>query len=467
MPDYYQVPALILTALLLPAFGYLYLRFRDTRTLLWFLGFLFSVVRMGLFYKLGSWDFQDGHHPWMGAAGQTAIQISSALFLGSLSPLTFRVGKFNVLYVIPYTLPLVVYSILFHGVLHGAPPTGFMYVVFPLLGILSLAVGFYWSVAKGTLPTLLGAVFCGACGMSALWLYAIAGPSMPLTFVECCNHVLTAMLLVYTFRRVSSGMILGVTGFLLWATPVLLWFPPISGRPVVDLNLTRAIVLAKVIAAMGMILLALEDQLAINQAGQERERRARLELEAYTNLILSRRRVEDFDRQAEEICQTVTTHSRFAQAALLLQYAGRYRLAGSAGLDRAIVSALEELATRIPVEGFLAPGFAPVAVEHSHTHMLDLNTWLRPGDDLKRLRFTTVLAVPMIGRSVTEGVLLLAGMRNAPQQGALVNVANPRHAPLRADDLLPIEMLTERLQATRSQTMMLEKLIDSANWPAT
>jgi len=33
--------------------------------------------------------------------------------------------------------------------------------------------------------------------------------------------------------------------------------------------------------------------------------------------------------------------------------------------------------------------------------------------------------------------------------------------PLRADDLLPIEMLVSRLQATRSQTMMFEKLIDS------
>jgi C4-dicarboxylate-specific signal transduction histidine kinase len=33
--------------------------------------------------------------------------------------------------------------------------------------------------------------------------------------------------------------------------------------------------------------------------------------------------------------------------------------------------------------------------------------------------------------------------------------------PLRADDLLPIEMLTARLQATRSQTRMLEKLINS------
>jgi hypothetical protein len=124
MPDYYQAPALILTALLLPAFGYLYLRFRDTRTLLWFLGFLFAVFRMALLDRLGSWDFQDRSHPWITAAGQTSILLSSALFLASLSPLRFRIGRFNILYVIPYTLPLVVYSILFHGVLRGANPTG-------------------------------------------------------------------------------------------------------------------------------------------------------------------------------------------------------------------------------------------------------------------------------------------------------------------------------------------------------
>src|SRR6202035_667131 len=33
--------------------------------------------------------------------------------------------------------------------------------------------------------------------------------------------------------------------------------------------------------------------------------------------------------------------------------------------------------------------------------------------------------------------------------------------PLRPDDLVPVEMLTSRLQAVRSQTRMLEKLIDS------
>jgi signal transduction histidine kinase len=86
---------------------------------------------------------------------------------------------------------------------------------------------------------------------------------------------------------------------------------------------------------------------------------------------------------------------------------------------------------------------------------VDLTPWLNPGDDLKRLRFTRALAVPMMGRAVTEGALLLAGMRATWD----LRYSNPD--PLRADDLLPIEMLTARLQATRSQTMMFEKLIDS------
>src|ERR1700684_3925482 len=124
MPDYYQIPALILTALLLPAFGHLYFRFRDTRSLLWFLGFLFAIFRMALFYRLGSWDFANGDHPWMLPAGQGFIQVSSALFLASLSPLRFRVGRFHILYAIPYTLPMVAYTILFHGVFHGKAPSG-------------------------------------------------------------------------------------------------------------------------------------------------------------------------------------------------------------------------------------------------------------------------------------------------------------------------------------------------------
>jgi signal transduction histidine kinase len=461
MPDYYQLPALILTALLLPTFGHLYFRFRDTRSLLWFMGFSYALLRMILLYKLGTWDFADDTHPWMTAIGQTSIQISSALFLGSLSPLRFKVGRFNILYVVPFTLPLVVYSILFHGVLHGQNPTGILGLILPFLGLTSLVVAIFWGGAKGSVPTWLGVGACIAAGIPAFWFYFTLGAGFPLTYVECCNHLMTAMLLLFVFRRLSSGMVLSVLGFVLWSGPIVLFVPAISHNPAIDLAFTRAIILGKVFAALGMILLSLEDQLNINKGAEERERRARHELEAYTNLILSRRRVEDFDRQATEICQTVVENSRFAQSALILQTGGRYRVAGAAGLDPAIVSALDEMAARIPVEGFLTPDSAPSAVNRSHTLKLDLSPWLTPGDDLKRLNFTSVLAVPMTGRSASDGALLLSGMRSVSPRRRRSIYSNKLSSSLRADDLLPIEMLTARLQATRSQTMMLEKLIDS------
>ena len=78
MPDSYHLLALVLTVLLLPAFFQLCLRFRDTRTLLWFLGFLFAVVRMLQHYDLGGWNYSDEvAHPWIASVGLTAILISS------------------------------------------------------------------------------------------------------------------------------------------------------------------------------------------------------------------------------------------------------------------------------------------------------------------------------------------------------------------------------------------------------
>src|ERR1700677_1077067 len=55
-------------------------------------------------------------------------------------------------------------------------------------------------------------------------------------------------------------------------------------------------------------------------------------------------------------------------------------------------------------------------------------------------------------------------MRRGPDRTGEGNLSRQREEPLRADDLLPIEMLTARIQATRSQTMMLEKLIDSEKY---
>jgi signal transduction histidine kinase len=450
-PDTYHTPALILTALLLPAFGYLYLRYRDARTLLWFLGFFFSLLAALRFYALGP----ALAHPWLLAAGQSSVQISSALFLASLSPLKFRLGRFQIFYVIPYILPLVIYSIVLYGVYGGVEPRGPSLLLFPALGVICLSAAICWGAERNIMPPLLGVSTCALLGCIAFWMFFTADAVWALEFVESANLIMAAMFVVFLFRRFSPGVVLSVAGFLAWSLYILEAFPAIAQSPETQLGLSRVFALGKVVAAVGMILLALEDELALNQAAKERERRARRELEAYAKLMLARRRVEDFDCQGIDICRQVVENSRFSQAALLLHRAGRYQLSGSAGLDAATVKALAGLASRIQVMGFLGPGSAPSAVEQSLTVRLNLEPWLKPGDDLKRLQFTSALAVPMPGRAVTEGALLLSGMR------AMRGEAGRKSEPLRLDDLLPIELLVGRLQATRSQTMMLEKLIDS------
>jgi len=454
MPDYYHSPALILTALLLPAFAYLYLRFRDTRSLLWFLGFVCSIMAMVLLYIMNG--YPGAGSPWLVASGQIFIQLSAAMFLGSLSPLRFRIGRFQVLFVVPYSAFLVLYSILLYGVFGGVQPRGTLFLLFPALVGMSFGVGVLWGMTKGSVPVWIGVSFSAVLGTFAIWLCCLLGAGSGLTFVECVNLQLAAILLVFVFRRFSPGVFLSVLGFLAWSLSSVRLLPEIGHHASFDLSLTRVIVMAKVVAAVGMIMLALEDELSSNKAAQQRERNARRQLEAYANLMLTRRRVEDFDRQGADICDTVVRNSCFTQAALLLERGGRYRLAGCAGLEIAIASPLGQLAKRIPVGGFLVPGSVLVAVAHSKTVRLDLSPWLIPGDDLERLRFTSVLAVPMVGRSGVDGALLLKGMR--AEDGRRMDAIGD--APS-LDDLLPIEMLVSRLQATRSQTMLFEKLIDS------
>ncbi len=451
MQDWYQFPALVLTALLLPAFGHLYLRTRDTRNLLWFLAFLFVVLRMILIYPALVVDFVTDNSPWRVAIGQSLSIAASGFFLGSLSPLSFRIGKYRILYVVPFIAPLIVCASLSAIVPHNVPPHGVMFWVFPCLGLMALIAELRWDHASGgSLPRWTGTVFCLLFGGCAIWLYFHGGIYWPLILAESAMRIMTALLVLSVFRRFSPGAALAALGFFVWSLPVLL-IDPYFHQPSINLAVQRCIIMAKVVAALGLILLALENELAINLAANQRERRIRRELEAYTNLALSRRRVEDFDRQADEICHTIAAHSRFSRAALLLlQSNGIYRLAGVAGFDTATAHALDALASRIPVAGFLLPGDAPTAVDGSQTVRLNLQPWLTPGDDLDRLRFTSALAVPLQGRSSVEGALLLAGLRNGHTGDSL-----------RADDLVPLEMLAARLQSVRSQTRMLEKLIDS------
>jgi len=449
MADSYQLPALVITVLLLPAFCQLYLRFRNTRTMLWFLGFLFACLRMLQFYQLGMWDYTSAfRHPWWVAAGETAALVSSAFFLASLTPLRFRLGRFRILYVVPFILPLIAYALLMYGVYRAVTPAGNAFLMFPTLGGLSLFAACAWAMSHRGIPKAIPLLLCIVLGSAALWICFRVGSAWPLTYVESAMHLTTALLVFYVFRRFSVGTALAALGFIGWSLNIGEALPFFhAGHP--GLIEERIIVMSKVVAAIGMILIALEDQLETNEAGERRERHAREEMEAYTRLNLSRRRVEDFDQQSAMVCQSIVANSRFKQAAIiLLQNSGRYQLSGSAGFDDATLTALEALAGRIPVAGFLDPANAPPTLEHAQTFDLDLTPLLVPGDDLARLKLTTVQAIPLRGRSSTEGAIFLSGVERPEET-------------ITAVDLLPLEVLATRLQAKRSQTMMLEKLVDA------
>ena len=65
------------------------------------------------------------------------------------------------------------------------------------------------------MPPWLGAGLCVMLGTLALWICISFGPGTPLTLVECANQLMTALLLVYVFRRFSPGVLLSVLGFYL------------------------------------------------------------------------------------------------------------------------------------------------------------------------------------------------------------------------------------------------------------
>lgn len=448
MHDSYQMPALVLTALLLPTYWHLYWRTRDTRNLLWFLAFLVVILRMLLLYPL--WPWAPAAAAWASAVGEALSMLAAGLFLGSLSPLTFPISRVRILYVVPFLLPLIVFALLTVNYQNGSMPHGWMFWAFPGLGLLALIAEMFWDhAAGGSLPRWTGTVFCVLFGGLAFWFYFRTGLYWTLTLAETAMHLMTALLVVASFRRLSPGVLVSVLGFVAWSMPMLQISPLAQHDHLIGLMLARLIIMAKVAAALGLILLALENELAANTAARDREHRVRCELEAYHRLQLSKRRVEEFDRQADEICQAVEAQSRFARAALiLLQPTGMYQMVGVAGFDMATSKALNALAVRLPVTGFLAPGSAPVAVPGSQTVVLDLRPWFTPGDDLERLNCSSLLAVPMMGRAGAEGALLLDGLRNPDDS-------------LRADDLAPVETLAARLHSVRSQTRMLEKLIDS------
>jgi signal transduction histidine kinase len=448
--DDYQIPALALIAALLLAFVYLHRRFRSLRTLLWLLALLCGGIQAAFFWVAGNCpQFVRATVP-LTVAAEAFRLLSTALLIGSLSPLTFRLGRYRVLYVVPYIIPLILYASLYTGISQqpSTPQLSLLFAAYCLLAAIVAAAAFLWGLQKGPLPVWLNLAIVSAGALTCIPALIRGEVLWPLIIAESGAMVFAALLVVFTFRRFSPGVVLATAGFLAWAAPPLLLLHPMHWPVLVGIILVRVFILGKVLVATGLLVLVLEEEIDKNHAARQREHDVRMEIEVYARQGLTARSLEEFDRDSSQLCYMITEHSHFGSASIIVRSStGVYMLAGYAGMDGATAGALDSLVQRLP--GSCVDLGAEPIVEGGNTLDLDLSPWLAPGDDLERLHLTRVCIVPMFGPDNTaEGALLLSGNRIPVES-------------LRADDLLPLEILAGRLQAARAQAMMLGKLLDS------
>jgi signal transduction histidine kinase len=451
--DLYRAPTLILLFVLVAVFGALWLQRRTLpplrvragevasarrRQLLWLVGWMFVAVQleMEVFGRA-----QSG--VWL-AVSRACLLMAAIMFLGSMAPQYFS-RRFHILYVVAIGTPLIAFTVL---VSFDPNPGPAMRAVLLLCVFAVSLIGARWSLEKHLLPVWLGlSMVASVCGFG-IWLALQQKYEGVLALALSGILLVTALLFAAAFRRVSAGVVFTVGGLVAWSLPVML--TPIVGEANVPVVLMRLLNLVKVVAAFGMIVLVLEDEIASNKATQLRDRRAREEMEKYTEIFLEAIPVEEKNTQFDHICEIIATASRFSKTAIVVRSPeGRFHLAGSAGLDGALVGALDAMARRTRDNRIREIGDKLFARVMGHLVLLDLNPLMEPGDELRQMNFLSTYAIAIRGRDQELlGTLLLSGLREPDE-------------PLLTEDVLPLELLVARLGTAREHQILLRRLLQT------
>lgn len=442
--DLYGTPALLLLLALVAVFGALWFRKRSLppasplaggvpsprrRHLLWLVGWMFAAIQLEI-------EVLGGPHStglWL-ALSRASMQLAVLMFLGSLAPqhldmrIPGRLGegrrgegrRFPVLYVVAFGAPVILFSTAV-----SLDPTPGMGVRALLLAccVTAILVAARWSLDHVLVPVWGSLVFVALIGAPEVWLTAEQNYLAALALVHSAVLLMTAALFAKQFRRLTAGIVFTVGGLVGWSLPVLL-APMAAGSPVV---LSRVVNLMQVIAAVGMIVLVLEDELACNLATQQRDRRARLEMEKYAELYLEGMPFDEDPGQYNRVCETIVGMSRFGQGAILARSPqGWFHVAGRAGIDEGLERTLDALARRTTddtIREIRAKRYS--TPEIGHLSYLDLRPLLDSGEQLPA-GFHQVHAIAIHGREGRlMGALLLAGLRD-PEE------------PLLTEDVLPL-----------------------------
>jgi two-component system, NtrC family, sensor kinase len=407
---------------------------------LWLIGWILAVTHLAV-------QVAGTHTSGAGLAlANACMTLSALMFLGSMSPLGFkRAPRF--LYAYAFAVPLCIYAVItaFRPNADGA-----LRILLVLCTVASIIATTLWGLRKRLLPQWFTAILPVIVGIPCIWLTWQQEYLFVLYLAQSSSNFMTALLFAASYRRLSPGVIFTSAGFFLWSTPVVLDVV-FAGNHSAQIFIGRGINLVKVMTAVGMVLLVLEDEVAQNRAAKERDHRARLELERYSAIDLSM--LSDLHTAAayRNVCEVITQVSRFHQAAIFLNsMENNLHMAAHSGMGNALVHALERLGKSFTPErnaAFSQSG--GIAIEIGNTLQLDLRQLFEPNDALEQMGYTKVHAIPMRTRAgASNGALVLSGLKRPDE-------------PLLADDLLPLELLVSRLTAMRENHLLMQRIARS------
>ena len=441
MDDTYRVPTLSLLAVLVAVFGALYARSRTHRRLFWLIGWAMATIRVALMAA----NLAD--HGAGKAASESAMMLAAVMFMGALSPALWG-RRIKISYVIPFSIPLLFFAI---STSLDESPGLFLHLLNILAAATTIAIGIHWGWRRSLLPIWFTLPWPALIGLLCLYFAAVGNDDLVLRLAHSGISLMTGLLVLAVYRRLSPGVIFTASGFFVWSIPLLLE-TTVPSTDAFWIPVLRIFNLMKVVTAMGMIVLVLEDEARENEAAQGRDRRAREEMEQYAKLDLSVEPHHDFGIQYSEVCETIVQAARFRRAAIFLLDVDRnLHLAASSGIDAALTAALASFGMRLSAEELHQCWLRSKssALQWGRVAETDLRPWIRSGDELDLQNFSSAYTIPLTARSGDiQGILMLAGLKDAKE-------------PLLPEDLLPLELLVARVAAARENGLLSRRITRS------
>ncbi|MHB1701089.1 MAG: sensor histidine kinase [Acidobacteriaceae bacterium] len=421
-----------------------YRRSRDLMVLMWFWGWILVLMQTALLRVPAI----HGTH-WAQTRGvlmELCAILPGLLFIGSFSPDTFG-RRFRIPFYAAMAIPIASYTALQALWPDATPLRSAM-----MLGLVitTAAVAGAWALRPGYLPPPFPLSIIACAVLASAYNILHGNYSENIFIIGTGAHLCNAIFLLRKYKRFSFAILLTSVAFLAWAVwPWLHVMPWISPRG--SAFLLASIRPRHVLAALGMVLLLLDEEIRANVRAKNRERRARMEMQSYSALDLNLIAGRTLRSLGSEVCRQVTEASVFRQAVFLLRGPeSDFYLAGHAGINQEIADKLDKAGRRVTSARLStlmenAPGLSLGA----NSFHQDLRPFYLPEDDLLLRCFASAVAVPMCapsGRVI--GAFLLAQPTDAVDS-------------LHPDDLLPIEALASKVVIAVENNLLTQRIMQS------